>query len=770
MIRHSRTPTLISRKKLAAWVRGFALAFLLLAPGTLWAQTIVDIEVQGNRGVDTGIILNEIYTTKGKAYNREQVSEDTKRVYRLGFFEEVTVDKVSVPGGLKLIYMVVEKPPIQEIIVEGNKKIKKDKILEAITIKSGQVPDNRKIVESKKKITDLYADEGYSDAIVDTQVRTKDNKRELVFIINEKEGRVVREINFEGNTVFSDRKLRGMIRTKKKGFLSFLTGSGKFREETLEQDEALITYNYLNKGYMRVRVGKPKVEYSDKEKGLVLTYYIDEGQQYRIGDVTIEGDIITTKEELLSQFNTLKGNVYSQKILEEDLTKIHELYGNQGYAFANVYPQPMMNDETLTSDIVIKIEKGQKIFIEQINITGNTITRDKVIRREMRVMENSIYNEKLLRLSKQKLEQLGYFESVEVATPRGSADDRLVLNLNVKEKPTGTFSIGAGYSSAESFLFTASVAKNNFFGLGISGNISAELSGRRQQFSASITDPYFLDTRNIFSANAYRISTDFEDFRRQSFGGGVNIGRRLFDFTAVSMGYQIEDVKLNEFDLIVPEFFTENADGLSSSLVFSINRDTRNNPLVTTKGTYLSVDAQYSGHGLGGDVDFFRIMGNARIFIPVWKGTVFRFNARAGWIKSLSGEPVPLFERFFTGGINSLRGYELRSVGPSITIPSTITGADEEFVYGGDKLLVFNVEYEFPIYNQGGFRGVIFFDAGNAFAEDETFNPLNLRADFGAGIRWVSPFGPLRFEWGFPIKRQADEKRSVFNFTIGSFF
>lgn len=739
-------------------------------PKILFAQTIVGVEVQGNRGVDAAIVLGEVQSTVGRSYDRERVSQDTKRIYRLGYFEDVSVEKVSAPGGVKLIYIVKEKPPIDEIVVEGNKKIKTDKLLENISVKPNQPPDNRKIADSKKKITQLYAEEGYSDAMVETETRTKNGKRQLVFKINEKEGRSVKEVRFEGNTVFSDRKLRGMIKTKKKGILSFLTGSGKFQEEQLEQDVALITYNYLNKGYLRVRVGQPKVEYSEKKKGIVLTFYIDEGQQYRVGDITLEGDIITTREEILSQFNTIKGNVYSQKILEEDLAKIQELYGNQGYAFANIYPQPIPDDQTQTANIRIGIEKGQKVFIEQINITGNTITRDKVIRRELRVMENSIYNEKLLKLSRQKLEQLGYFESVEVATPRGSADDKLILNLNVKEKPTGTFSVGAGYSSAESFLFTASVSKNNFFGLGISGNISAELSGRRQQFSASLTDPYFLDTRNILSANAYRISTDFDDFRRKSFGGGVNLGRRLFDFSAISLGYRIEDVQLDDFNLIVPEFFRQSADGLSSSLVFSLNRDTRNHPLVTTKGTYLSLDAEYAGTGLGGDVDFFRIMGNARFYYPIWRGSVFRFNARAGWIKSTSGEPVPLFERFFTGGINSLRGYELRSVGPSVTIPNSITGVDEDFVYGGDKLLIFNVEYEFPIYNQAGFRGVVFFDAGNAFAEDEAFNPLNLRMDFGAGIRWVSPFGPLRFEWGFPIQRRPGERKSVFNFTIGSFF
>ncbi|MDX1386559.1 MAG: BamA/TamA family outer membrane protein, partial [bacterium] len=366
------------------------------------------------------------------------------------------------------------------------------------------------------------------------------------------------------------------------------------------------------------------------------------------------------------------------------------------------------------------------------------------------------------------LEQLGFFESIEISTPRGSADDRLVLNLNVREKPTGTFSVGAGFSSAESFLFTASVAKNNFFGYGISGNITAELSGRRQQFSANITDPYFLDSRFIFNGNAFRIATDFNDFTRNAFGGGVSIGRRIFDFTSFSLGYKIADVSVTNFDLIVPEFFRENTDGLSSSVVFTLRRDTRNHPLITTKGSYYSLNLEYSG--LGGTVDFFRVLGNGRWYIPVWKTSTFKINARIGWIKSTDGEPVPLYERFFTGGINSLRGYELRSVGPFITIPDSITGTDRVFVYGGNKLLVLNFEYEFPIYDKAGFRGVVFFDAGNTFAEDESLNPLALRLDFGAGIRWNSPFGPLRFEWGFPINRRPDERKSVFNFTIGSFF
>lgn len=766
-------PAILKSQALASrWFHPGLFLFLLLAfligAKPAHAQTITAVEVEGTRGVDPSIVLNQIYMGKGKTYSRAGVSEDVKRIFKLGFFDDVEVEQVPSGGGVKLIYRVTEKPPIEKVVIEGNKKIKDNKIRDAITVKPNYPPDNNKIAESKRKIQELYQQEGYPDAFVETETRQKGNQRQLVFKINEKDASTVREVRFEGNEVFSDGSLRRTIRTKKKGFLSFLTGSGKFREDALEADVALITYKYLDKGYLRVRVGTPKVEYSEEKEGLILTFYIDEGQQYRVGDISFTGDILTTENELAKQFDTLKGNVYRQSILEKDLSKVQELYGSQGYAFANILPQPQINDSDLTADIVIQIEKGQKVFIERINITGNTITRDKVIRRELKIVENSLYNEKLLRLSKQKLEQLGYFESVEVSTPRGSSDDQLVLNINVKEKPTGTFSVGAGFSSAESFLFTASVAKNNFFGLGISGSITAEVSGRRQQFSANLTDPYFLDSRFILNANAYRIATDFNDFRRNSFGGGVSLGRRLFDFSSFSVGYQIEDVSLSNFDLIVPQFFRDNADGLSSSAVASFTRDTRNNPLITTKGTYHNITLEYAG--LGGDVNFFRVLANGRYYIPVWGTSVFKVNARLGYIKSTNGEPVPLFERFFTGGINSLRGYELRSVGPTVTIPDSITGDDEIFVYGGNKLLVMNFEYEFPIYDRGGFRGVVFFDIGNTFAEDQALNPLKLRADYGAGIRWNSPFGPLRFEWGFPVKRRPDEKRSVFNFTIGSFF
>ncbi len=762
-------PCLIGWRLFCILVLG-GLAPLVLAPAA-WAQEkIVAIEVDGTRTVDSGLVLAEVHSKKGNAYDRALVSQDVARIYKLGLFNDVQVDKVGVPGGIKLVYQVVEKPAIASIVIEGNEKVSEKKIRETLTIKINQPVDNKKIAESKEKIKELYGQEGNRTAEVATEVRETGGQTELVFKIIEKQSEVVRQVNFEGNTVFSEGKLRRMIKTKKKGFLSWLTGSGKFKEDVLDRDIAFITYNYLNKGYMKVRVSQPKIEYSEKKKGLILTFYIDEGDRYKIGELDFSGDVLTTKPELLKMLSTLKGNYYSQKIMEEDLTKLTEFYGNQGYAFANVNPQYSFDEDVKTANVNVNIDRGQRVYVERINITGNTVTRDKVIRRELKVVENSLYNESLLRLSKRKLEQLGFFESVDVSTPRGSSDDKLVLNLNVKEKPTGTFSVGAGYSSSESFLFTASVSKNNFLGRGIFGSLNAEVSGRRQQFSFQFTDPYFFDSNWIFNATGYKVSANYEDFRRNSFGGQLDFGRRIFDFTSISLGYRIEDVHLTDFDIIVPEFFRQTADGLTSSMVFSITRDTRNAPIVTTKGYYLNGSVEYAGNGLGGDVKFIRLQANARYYHPLWFNSVLKANLRLGFIKSLDNNPVPLFERFFTGGINSLRGYEFRTVGPTITIPDGITGIDQEFVYGGNKMFIFNLEYEFPIYDPGGFRGVIFFDAGNTYAENETFNPINVRTDIGAGVRWLSPFGPLRFEWGFPLNKQPGDKSSIFNFTIGSFF
>jgi len=749
----------------------FLFLFAVLLPwAARAAETVAAVTVEGNSKIATESILNVIKTRAGSAYSLGTVNEDLKTLYGLGYFSDVEVDKENVGGGIKITFRVKEKPLISKISIVGAKEVSQEKIKEVIQQKPNQILDEKKIGESKEKIKELYSKEGLGLAVISTDLKPGAEGTELVFKIDENKALRVEKITFEGNTVFSTRKLKHFMKTKEKGIFSFITGSGKYRDEVIDRDVAFITYQYLNQGYLKIQVDKPDVIPMPGGKGLELRFRLREGPRYKVRNIEITGDILTTKEELLSKFNTMKGNYYSQKIVEDDLMALTELYGNQGYAFANIQPRPHPIEATHEVDLSVNIEKGQKITIERINITGNEITRDKVIRRELKVTENSLYNEELVKRSKARLEALGYFESVEISTPRGSADDKLVLNINVKEKPTGSFSIGAGYSSAESFLFTASISKQNFLGLGINAALLAEVSKKRQQFSLQYLDPYFLDSRWLLNTTVSKLLTRFDDFDRDALGGEINFGRHIFDHSSVTLGYRIEDVKVDNFSPFVPEFFKQNASGLTSSLLFSLERDTRNNRLFATRGSYNQVTTEWAG--LGGDNDFFRVDANSRWFIPVPfpKNASIKANARIGYITSLNDLAVPLFERYFTGGINSLRGFRPRTIGPSLQIPSSTTGGDETFVFGGNKLLIFNLEYEFPVYDPGGFRGVLFLDAGNAFAENEDLNPLKLRSNWGFGLRWISPFGPLRFEWGLPFNRKPGEDKIVFNFTIGSFF
>lgn len=750
------------------------IAAVLLVPFVVGAaQPIVkEIAIEGNRRTSDQSVMSAIATTVGAPLNPEFIDRDVKSIFALGQFRDVKVDSKKVPGGVKITYVLDEKPLIGEVAFDGNKKIKSDDLQAEVIQRTFSVLDEKAVAESMQRIHEAYAKKGYYLADVSYHLETSETgDAKLVFDIKENKGVVVRKIFFIGNKVFPDKKLRKVVKTKKKTVLSFLTGSGKYEEEMLKQDVLLLTYHYLNHGYLKVKISPPKSTISKDKRYIFVTFQIHEGQQYRIGNVSISGDILTTHEELMSMLDTKTGEIYSQMKLEMDIQKLVEMYGDEGYAYAAIVPQTMPDDETLTADININISKGSRITVEQINITGNTTTRDKVVRREMEIMENDRYNERALRKSKERLMRLGYFEEVNFATPRGTRDDTMVLNIDVKEKATGTFNIGAGFSSAEKFMINASIQKENFFGYGISGQISAELSSRRQMFMLSIHDPYFLDSQWMAGVSGYRNAYKYQDFRRESVGGNLNFGRRFFDYWSAQLGYTYEDVKVGDFSFIVPQFFRQDTSGTTSMVSLTLARDTRDNRIMPTEGLYNVLTNEVSGTALGGSNEFYRVNYRNMFYQPLWKKRlIFKQFFRIGYVKSLNDRPVPLYERFFTGGVFSLRGYQPDSVGPSIRIPNSISGQDERFVYGGDKLLLFITELEIPIYKKGGVSGVIFFDAGNAFAENENYNILNLRLDYGFGLRWNSPMGPLRFEWGFPIQRRPGEDVVVFNFTIGNFF
>lgn len=735
------------------------------------APVVQEVSFTGNVRTPSQTLKSAIKALPDRPLDIDVVDRDIAALFKIGQFRDIRAETTPVSGGVKLTYIVEEKPLIADVDFDGNKKIKDDDLRSEVVQRTFSVLDEKAVAESMEKIKAAYAKKGFYLAEVDYHLESTDQgDSKLIFDIREHGGVAVRRVFFIGNKVFSDKELRKVVKTQQKSTLSFLTGSGKYQEDMLKNDALLLTYHYLNHGYIKIKVLPPRTTISKDKRFIFITFQLYEGQQYKIGDVSLSGDILTTKEELRSLLKTKRGEVYSQRTLEEDLQKLTELYGDQGYAYATIVPNTIPNDETLTADIDTQIQKGKRITVERINISGNTTTRDKVIRRELEIKEQDRYSERSLKLSRENLMRLGYFEDVNFATPRGSRDDMMVLNVTVKEKPTGTFNIGAGFSTFEKFMFNASIQKDNFFGYGVSGSISAELSSKRQLFMLSVNDPYFLDTKWMAGFSGYRNAYHYTDFRREATGGDISLGHRFFRDFSAQLGYTYERVNVGEFNAVVPQYFRQDTSGTTSSVNLTVAYDTRDNRIVARKGLYETVTQEVSGTKLGGNNDFYRVNFKSMFYQPIWKNFVFKQFFRVGYIKSLNNRPVPLFERFFTGGVFSLRGYTPDSVGPRLRIPSTVAGSVQDFVYGGNKLMLLIQEFEVPIYDKAGVRGVVFFDAGNSYSENENYSLKNLRLDYGLGIRWNSPMGPLRFEFGFPINRKAGEDKMVFNFTIGNFF
>lgn len=749
----------------------FFFSVVICAPAMASGETIRAVEFTGNRRTSDETIRATIKTQAGQSLSIEAVDRDILALYTLGQFKDIRAESSPSSGGIKLTYILEEKPIIAEISFSGNRKIKSDDLRGDVTQHSFAALDERAVAESMEKIRASYAKKGYYLADVDYHVEPTDGGETLlVFDIRENQGVVVRRVMFIGNKVFKDKELRKVIRTREKTAFSFLTGTGKYEDEMMKNDVMFLMYHYLNHGYLKVKASPPKVTISKDKRYIFVTFEIYEGNQYRIGSVTLAGDVLTTHEELAGLLATKKGEIYSQRTLDGDVMALTERYGDEGYAFANINPETRPDDETLTADININITKGKKIRVERINIEGNTTTRDKVIRRELKIKENDRYSERELKKSRENLMRLGFFEEVNFATPRGSRDDTMHLNITVKEKATGSFNVSAGFSTFDQFIFNASIQKQNFFGYGVGGAISAEISKKRQLFMLSANDPYFLDSLWSAGFSAYRSAFDYADFRRESFGGDLSLGHRFFDHFSAQAGYQIEKVKVTDFNFAVPQVFRQNASGLTSALSLTVARDTRDNMITPHKGMYSAAVQEVSGAKLGGNNDFYRVNFRNMIYVPIWKTFIFQQFARIGYIKSLNNQTVPLYERFFAGGPSSLRGFFMNSVGPSLRIPSSLAGGVTNFVFGGDKLLLLIGEFEIPIYNKAGLRAVAFFDAGNAYAENQNYSFTNIRSDYGFGVRWNSPMGPLRFEWGFPIKPRAGEDPVQFNFTVGNYF
>ena len=763
------------------------------------------IAVTGNRRVESESVMAQVRSQVGSPLRLAAVSADIKRIYQLGYFEDIQVDAtITKAGEVVLTYIVDEKPAVSRIAYEGHDALSEDDIEEVVNIKTNQVLNVSDVKANAEKIRELYSEKGFYLAEVDYKIEPDPKipgASSITFVIREYAKVKVKKITFLGNQDIEDADLKSVMATREDDFTSLLTSFGTFKEEAFEADLQRLTAYYYDKGYVEVGVARPVIRLSRDKRFIYLTINITEGPQFDTGDVDIQGDFIKPKEELEELVKIEPGKTFSYGKARQDAERIRDVYMDEGYAYVNVNPlmRPRPGEDKIV-DVTYDIQKGNKVYFGRIDLVGNSKTRDNVIRRELAIEEGQLFSNKAVNESKQNITRLGFFEKVDITTQRGDRSDVINARVEVTERPTGTFQVGAGLSSLESFILNMQISQNNFLGHGQSVSFNAQASAIRTFFNFQFSEPWLFNTRLQFSFDAYNFDFLFQDFGRRSRGGNISLGypiSELFDVLPsqyvllASATYKLEHVRLTPGGRSqrqgqqVGNLFRG---GLTSSLRFGLSLDHRDNRLFPTKGGYHSAKVEIADDALTlSQNEFAKYDAETRWYFPLFWHFVLRLNAELGYVHSVdANKPVPLFERYFVGGPLTVRGFDRFSLGPSRDVagnPSDPSSVLDDFQIGGNKRLILTAEIEFPILTAVGIKGVVFADAGNAFdngqaialrpdifTDDDQQYRNALRTSVGWGVRWFSPIGPLRFEWGVPLSRLRDEEPLVFDFSLGSPF
>ena len=750
--------------------------------------TVRKIEVVGNRKIEKDAILAKISSQVNSSYSAQAIRKDVQSLFSLGFFNDIEVSREVVGSDVNLTFKVLEKPSIVEIVYEGNSEIKSEDIADAAGLKAYQLLNMAKVKDSVEKVQKLYEDKGFFLAKVDIAVETikADETVRIVFKINENDKVKVKKITFLGNKHLSDGQLKSKMLTQEGGFFSGLSGSGQYKQEMFERDVQILRFLYWNQGYVQAKVDRPQVTVTPDKKNIYISIRVEEGDQYEVGDVDFAGDILFPKAELFEAIKIDDNGVFAYDVLQKDISELTAKYGDMGYAYANVIPRTAFNAKDRKVSLIFEFDKGSKVYFGKISMVGNSKTRDKVIRRELKIHEGELYNETRRRQSLENIQRLGYFEEVNFKTSI-DPDNTDIMNVDIaiKERNTGQIQLGAGYGSSQGFTLQGSVNQANFLGKGQNLGASLNMSNTGSYYSLSFTEPYFNDTMWSVGADLYQsANTARIDYDENHRGGALRFGHPLAEYTRGFIRYKYDDTKLEtKYDRNGPitdtDLFPLNtASGVTSSLTGTLEYDTRNDRQMPTKGIYGSTSYEYAG--LGGDLKYTRLSGTFRYYKNIVWDLVWRNNLQYARIDSLEGQDVPFSELYLLGGPYSLRGFRTYRVGKmkfsnkiyQELLTSGVAAEDARAramrFYGGTQQAMYQTELQFPLVKEAGIMGAGFFDAG---AADDSISGSDFFMDVGFGIRWYSPIGVLRFEWGFPLNRDPlYQDATVFEFSIGPSF
>lgn len=739
---------------------------------------IAKIELGGVERVDANAVRAKLRVTVGERLNPALVTADVERIFQMGLFDDVKVGYAMTKAGkVVLRYQLLERPSIAAIELKGNDALANDAVLKVVSLKVNDLFAPADAQDNANKIKELYIEEGYFLATVTPETeRLKGNQVRVRFKIEERAEIKVRSIQILGNTGVPDQDIKNVLRTREGSVLSFLGKDGAFKREDLNYDVQIIQYLYLTKGYIQAKVEDPEVSLSADMRYVRVSIRVNEGPKFKVGSVSVKGDSEEDVKKLQKRLKLKKGDVFNYAHVQADGQMLAGAQKLHGYAFATVSNESLPKAKTKLVNWVYHVQKGNKVYFGAIKMIGAQTTRDKVIRRELRFSEGELYSERKMQISKMRVQRLGFFEKVDIKTKPTRNPQVVDVIISVKERTTGTFQVGAGFSSVDNFITTAQISKDNFLGRGQRLSVNASFSSIRTMFQGSFFEPYFLDTNVTFAIELYNFQQLYTDFSRNSLGGSLSWGYRFMPELHLDATYNLENVDTEigglsgRTEVPIASLF---AGGLTSSVRLTLTWDSRNDRMMPTNGWYAQTSAEFASPYLLSHNIFNRYLGRLRRYFPMPLDGVLKFNLVWGQITAPQGQAVPLFERFFVGGIFNIRGFQRNTLGPAIGVPASGDpgSALSPFNIGGTRQLYLNNELEVPIVKAPvNLRGLLFFDVGNAFGDGQEMSLQNMRMSFGWGVRWFSPVGPLRFEWGIPIDPQPGEESLVFAFTIGNSF
>ena len=763
--------------------------FTIGAVGTasaVYAQGAVirEIRVVGNRRVEPETVRSYLQFSVGDAYDAGKVDRSLKALFATGLFADVRIDR----DGNAVVITVVENPVINQVAFEGNSEVDTQTLQNEVQLKPRSVYTRARALADAQRILDVYRRQGRFAASVEPKIiELEQNRVNLVFEINEGAATKVKGINFIGNRVFSDSQLRDIITTTQSGWFDFLKGTNVYDPDRLNLDRELLRQYYLKNGYADAQVVSANAELDRDGSGFFITFVIEEGELYSFGNVRIESALPAVRtDSLQAELLTTPGEVYNAGNIDKTVEKLTLLVSEQGFAFARVRPRADRNAAARTIDLTYAIDEGPRVYIERINISGNLRTKDYVIRREFRLAEGDAFNPLLVDKAKKRLQALGFFKAVEVKRRPGSAPDRIALDVEVVEQPTGELSFGAGYSTNEGVIGDVSLTERNLLGNGQFLRLKVGGSVERFQIDLSFTEPRFLD-RNIaagfdlFHKDVNQL--DQSSFKSRKSGGSLRLGFPLSENIWVNTNYTLSHDDIYEVGPRASRAVIE-AEGaaLTSSLGGSISYDTRNHPRNPNRGLFFQVGSDFAG--VGGDVQYVRLQGEGRAYYPITEKITFVGRLIGGHIEGWGGQDVRLLDLYYKGG-ETVRGFDRAGYGPR----DLLTGD----ALGGQTFWAATAEVRFPlplIPEELGMSGAVFADAGSLFDAGALAKRLNtecglggdpatgvcladeasVRSSVGVGLLWNSPLGPLRLDYAYALTKEKFDETQLIRFGASTKF